>query len=1718
MFMSIGNLINLIIENWEISLTVFAVFASLCLGVFKGAKHGIRAIIVLLTVEILAFSGFAIYYFVNENLLGLIKFAIAWLPTIIFLIIVVLSTLTGMRRGLRKSLILLLHSVILALICLGLFFFCVTSPLVDKWLVDLINVFMGEGGLQNELGVSTELETLREVLLALVDGYAVEWGEIGILLSANSAYVLTIINMAYRIVFAIIFFILYELLLFIMYIIYLIFYPERRYKKKKNLRFANGNADSSYKKRPVGGGCVGMVRGLISGLISISFIGSIFFIAAGGTGASKLPEDISFGEEADSYISIYRSVEDYGDQGIFKVLNAISDPEDTPYYLFAADIVFSGGLDDELHDVSGNIKFRQEIGAYTGFAKNTLALLLKYDTDGEIAAILRGEGGDDAMDKILNVCLKPEFKTEFDNLIDNFDTQTYIINFALSLADAVIANIDDMEFMSSVSADNKELLQVLFKRKYTCSFIPGDDEDPPHFTINHLFTKKDAQIVLDVVLSVVAGDIDMGQPASLVRVLMPYIENLSIFSTERSGEMDPVLGRLYCYFENKYLTEEGETGIHYQDIKKESVQWTKEIKSLLSVSDGLITMYDKVQGGENVITTVTSLFDEDNEDYAENVKTYEEITEVVSDSKLLGRVLNSNKIRNFLQEQLLAVSENVYLPENIVYENTYDEEGNVISHGESYQLLRGLRLLANKENKEIVDTLLNSSEESTFEDLLNKLSKTLTAPDPAAPSNSLSTYFTDSVLLRSALSSVITDKAGDMLVVPKLSLETDKDNNPVNIINKAELRQIFEALPEVVDLITPLASEEITAEIVNDILEDKTFNSLLDSGNKIVEGTIAKAMVNVLENNDTVTVPQRLLNDENWEEWITVVGASGEPRKGETRKFVYTIKTLNLKVGELMDGEINSTEIYEKLKTLKREEIEELLDSGIFHYTASEMMTDNKFNFDFTVIVPSSSYVTDSYSDRVIRRDELAKVFEELNNFGLTEDMNSDSIVRTLVEKKEIVVNSNIISASVVNYILTHENVSDALSIPMSYRLAGTAQKLEEYDSRNIWHGELPNMIDAIDEIFGIGQMPPDEEFAFNSDAISDKTNGLLKTLNEQSTVNPSLSRLELCCESAIIRNSITEELDKTLTDNVIDKSVRDSAKEDGYYTKEELTALSETADIFGLEILNIDENNLAEKVKGQILTINKPREEDGRIPLDIMYPSKIVRYFITRELDKALNGEDDTDESLIDVKVRDGFKTNSEIRVYPKKEISALVDALNTLGIDDIDNVNSDRFNSLSEYKNNIDTICESGIVTGIVTKQIDNALGEDLIEKTVKEQIKGNSPAYSKQEISALVDALDELGLDDFNQCENIEVNDIQGQSVSSPEKTKLDVVYESDILVGAITKKIKDACEENSNLYYHSSANRVNLPVIKHKELDALLNILGDNDINSFDVNTVSLSNVRNQLWNDKLHEGRLPDKDSAPDSYLISVNVTKSLLKNDELYVPSGIFKDDLINVVEQLSFISALEALQTGENLNDLQVVEHMKLPAEETRATILESEIMRATFSHHVFVTNTDLKIVFLKTNIDVTLSRMIDNNGQTVKAEKLPVICNDQLNALFKVLTIRKEEELKIPSFNIESISKLNDEQLNALCEFDVTRFNLSEILSALGHVGDDTEFYEIKISGDLAEANFETDNILSAEAIKEIINQLRNTNFTYENHAKIDNIRYIDFRNNLLSYINLR
>ena len=235
--------------------------------------------------------------YITENLNTIIDFLIRFLPSFIFICTVIGAGLWGVIRGARKSVILLIHALVSFAICFILFLVFVNSKGFDKLLLNITNSIIGsDTGLQDLLEVNPECESIRECILDFIPRQMSFMDGLELILRDNGAYLSTLVDLVYRIVFGLILYIVYLLLVFIFYIIYFIFYPERRYKKKINKKHRENLSDTPYKKNRLVGGMIGIIRGAASGIIALSFLGTLFFIVSGGTGEERDP-DIAFTDD-----------------------------------------------------------------------------------------------------------------------------------------------------------------------------------------------------------------------------------------------------------------------------------------------------------------------------------------------------------------------------------------------------------------------------------------------------------------------------------------------------------------------------------------------------------------------------------------------------------------------------------------------------------------------------------------------------------------------------------------------------------------------------------------------------------------------------------------------------------------------------------------------------------------------------------------------------------------------------------------------------------------------------------------------------------------------------------------------------------------------------------------------------------------------------------------------------------------------------------------------------------------------------------------------------------------------------------------------------------------------------------------------------------------------------------------------------------------------------
>lgn len=164
------------------------------------------------------------------------------MPSILFALFVLVGFLRGLRRGFRKSLILLIQAIAAFVICLGIYLLLINNDTVDGLLLTGINSILGSpSGLQDALGVTGDFATLKQVLAQYISDMLAGIGA-GPVTAADSGYVMALVLLAYHIVFALLLSIVYKILQFIFYLVYLIFYSEGRYRRKKKEKEKEGGA------------------------------------------------------------------------------------------------------------------------------------------------------------------------------------------------------------------------------------------------------------------------------------------------------------------------------------------------------------------------------------------------------------------------------------------------------------------------------------------------------------------------------------------------------------------------------------------------------------------------------------------------------------------------------------------------------------------------------------------------------------------------------------------------------------------------------------------------------------------------------------------------------------------------------------------------------------------------------------------------------------------------------------------------------------------------------------------------------------------------------------------------------------------------------------------------------------------------------------------------------------------------------------------------------------------------------------------------------------------------------------------------------------------------------------------------------------------------------------------------------------------------------------
>ena len=1518
------------------------------------------------------------------------------MPSILFALFVLVGFLRGLRRGFRKSLILLIQAIAAFVICLGVYLLLINNDTVDGLLLTGINSILGSpSGLQDALGVTGDFATLKQVLAQYISDMLAGVGA-GPVTAADSGYVMALVLLAYHIVFALLLSIVYKILQFIFYLVYLIFYSEGRYRRKKKEKEKEGGVP--YKKRKLAGAIVGLSRGLVAGLVCVSLIGGVLSVVTGGYGEGKT-EDYAFGEpNIDQAYTVYRSLDEYGTKGIIKILNTVRDSEDVPFYLYITDLIFSGRLVDENLGIDENIKFRDELTGYVGFAKNVATLVMKYG--GDTMKNIVSSGNDEAMNEAVKLFKNEDFNREFRLLIENFDAKTFISGFALSFIDSVVENIDQTSISDGMDENTVNMIKILFKSDYYSDKIPSDaallaaGKKAPVLKASSLISKKDILAAYDVIvesmnkapeeegyIDIIGGKIDT---LSTLKIMVPFVSNLSILSTEKASEVDPVLERLYTYVENTVLTDVNAEGYvspdYYYD---EKIEWTSELKTLLGVAGDALNIYatvakDSPSGDSNgegesnpedsakpgkpgigeasaegkevgdgdgektskdALDMIVNIFDAKNENYTANMARVDRICDSLSKSKLIGRALSSSYMYSQIKTALSSVASSFDMPENVRYDSNGGDDGEIKA------LLDGLKSIC--KNETTIKLLSDTPDFSDLEDF-KPYAEVLTTADESG--NAPIDCVIKSKLLHSLLSAMLVDMSEEedsSIYISDRAKESNSAGEKVNIIEKDLLKDILQSSSDIIDLISEISgadSLKISEIVSNDAVKKLTKNI-------IVQGTAAKLLINALKDNESIVIPASLSDPEKWLD--SGMEGSSDFSKGEFRKLFDFIAEANFDIDGIVDG---SVDVIDEINKLSDEKMQDnMLASDVLWYTISYLLSTSIGDGDMEIIVPDGAKADISETETdvkvLIKREEIKALINRVILIApaLKQDETdvremSDKLIELIVVNKNKVFGSLILDATIINFVV-NGNVLDGttIEIPTSLKENAKKENLAKYNFDGGWggdNGELVKLINALDVFLGVSA------------------------------------------------------------------TVADGKK-------------------FTMQEVSLDLTEIIKKLKDDSV-------------LTTVYASEILKCTVSVKIKDTLTGE-----SLMDNP--HAHEEGDKAKPYKIEEIRALVSILPDSGEINVSAITIDKL--LTLYVKSGEKVEEkSALLTAIISLNV-RKISDITVPKTVKgENIKRNETdtvgvdMITVSEIYDLLTAVKALGISS--------INDISGESLAynkiivklkdnegNADSEKLDTVYASEILKHTVSGKIRAIIASNANIKDSPRAHEGNDIRNPYKQSEILTLIKFVEDDNTFTVDSITIDKVLTCYGEGREDSALMTAIISAAVLALPQIKVPSFATENIYEYQGATAFVTEIKSdeVYRMLLAVNALGISKTSE-INDLGSIQITF--TDTVIDAISASDVLRATVS-------ANLKIKFGSTEVPL----FVKAEHFVEDAAKMKVLTTVELKK--SLIAARKIAGQTIQvndvSLDLKTISAFSDEDLDIALDSDIIRYAVSDKIDEL-------------------------------------------------------------------------
>lgn len=1219
------------------------------------------------------------------------KWYIVNLPTILILFFFVLYLIFGAIRGSRKGTILLIHMAI-AMGISAVLFFIMTSKFTDGQLITFINSFIPGGTIQGFINVDSSCDTIEKIILALVEKEA--GSDYQNVLTTLMPYISVIVEMVFRFAVFLVCVVFYWVLKFILYVFYFLFYPQRRYKRRINDNYEMGRG-LPYEKHSFKGMLVGAVRGIICLGIFCSFFGSIFFIASSGVESpddyQEIPSDATQEEiNAIKATNLYYMIRNYGNSGLFGILNTVRDSEDVPYYLFFANNVIKGSLSVNNPDVDGNYYLINELADYMTILNRCVDLSVKYNF-----AELQSNWETNP----LIIFQQKEFCEELNVLIDEFKTPEFTRAIVIGLVKTITKDYESyVELLVETGTETADMLMDIV----TAIFEGEDGVD-----LTKLVKESDVRLVMKTSVSLLSvyADYSIGQETTagqmemvgmMMEEIVPYLKQLSFFTTEDSkGEFNNLMYKVtscaakYVKFEIK-----GEESTLADYLAFDNIDWSDELVKFLNTGSDVLVMISRNNLDFNDITSILNMFDSTNEQYENNMKVLESIGDALGESKLLSDLFQS-EIAYVLIEETLSTSlvMEISIPRDLSWGNAINSTGEVIK-GEISNLIELFTLLVDNGFLEVFEAPEGESINTS------KLFEVFAKDEVIAKiEESKLTYY----LISSVILSVNIE--GVALYLPSEVTEIHKVNNiDYTLIKKSEISTILNGMSSILPIV-----QNVTGEggfDISSLLENQELIDLINDST-IIGGTVVYLLLENLANLDVVTIPEELdvnADSNNMVNWL------GEGK--ELNKLTEVLINVE-EVKALLNNEPFDTTLFTNMTD---ESFNLMLESTFIYYNACSLIATSLNDVGMDIIIPNDSYQDNSTV--LVKKEELLALKHCFKAFV---DENNEFDIDKILVNSNVALESDILHATMIYYIAN--NLEQQIKLPVRYLHASTEEELKVNFKENYWctTNEILHVFDSINAL-GISF----QNFEFSQEKLMTIITGL----NDE--------KLDTVLSSNIIWLTFGNQLASTNGAIAIPSVVYTTIDSDLYIEKSELKNLVFSLQLFGddVDLTNFDISIIKR------LTVNL----DANV--EMVYSSRILTFTLTNEIIKLSDRNENTGILRVPTKVLINLSENEV--VITKTELRSLFVAVDSLGDQDITQIDANFITTLTVEQT--DNLLASEIIhytlSDIVLDLDRNATIS--VPSNVKEDLSMNSTeemAITVVELKSMILAVQALGVSDFS-----------------------------------------------------------------------------------------------------------------------------------------------------------------------------------------------------------------------------------------------------------------------------------------------------------------------------------------------------------------------------------